>query len=162
MSREIELIELTETWAARITLCGNAETLGVDNDTAWGLTDKEAVNAIVDAGQQVVTEWAADCSAADVDSFFPAWNGGKHYSATYRCWGVAAELYHRGPDAAGEDDLTYSDWEWAGTKETPAILADGIIAIIGRISDAMEAAKSQMEAHAAEEEAKFQAEQPTD
>ena len=96
-----DLIELTETWAARITLCSNGETLGIDNDTSWGLTESEATSAVVSAGQQVVTDWSPDCSAADLDSFFPHWNGGKHYSATFRAYGVAAELYHREPECRG-------------------------------------------------------------
>ena len=147
----MNLIELTETWAARITLCSNAETLGIDNDTSSGLTEEEATREVVDAGSEVVIEWAADCSTADSDSFFPHWNGGEHYSATYRGYGVAAELYHREPEAQGEDELVYGDWEWMSRKETPRVLQDGMEALVDRIGTAMQAAKDALEANAAVE-----------
>ena len=162
MSREIELIELTETWAARITLCGNAETLGVDNDTAWGLTDKEAVNAIVDAGQQVVTEWAAHCRQPTLTVSSPR--------------GTAASTTAR-PTVAGRGSGALPPRAGCGWRRRSDLLRLGVgrkkrdpgkLARRERLRSSVESAmrwrpqKARRNTHAAEEEAKFQAEQPTD
>jgi hypothetical protein len=129
------LIELTETWAIRVTICSNPETVceGREIDFPGDVTRRA-----VDAGQVVVMEWTPGCQAANEDSFFPHWHGGTHYTASYKCGGlVAAELYHRTPEAQDVDDLIYGEWEWTGRKGTPRILQDGAEALVIAVAEAM-------------------------
>ncbi len=158
----MNLIELTETWAAQITLCTNGETLGIDNETSFGLTEAEAVNAVVAAGGEVVADWSPGCEAADYDGIFQNWNGGKFYRPTYGCLGIAIELYHREPIAQDDDDLVYGEWEWMSRKDTPRILQDGMTALVDRIGNAMQAAKDLLEAESERQLAEFEKENATE
>jgi hypothetical protein len=117
------------------------------------LTAEEAAVDVVDAGQKVVTDWAPHREAADVNSNFRDWNGGTCAGATYGAGMVAAELYHREPEALGEDDQGYTDWEWVGKKDAPKVLQDGIEAIVERIADAMVARREEILAAAVDDNA---------
>ncbi len=145
------LIELTETWAAKITICSSGETLGIEGDNR----EVERACAVVQAGQKVVSDWSPDSSAGDVDSNFRNWNGGCHCRATYRAYGVAAELYSRELEEDDEGERAYSGWSLAGLEDTPQILQDGMAIIVGSASEAMSAARREIEARDAAFEAEF-------
>ena len=134
---------------------------GIDDDTASSLTSAEAVNAVVGVGQDHVTGWAPEAEAADYDACHANWNGGKHYSATFRGYGVAAELFHRSEEE-GEDDLQFGEWEWMPRRDTPQILIDGMETLVACIAAAMVAERDSLVAESARREAAFAAEQNED
>lgn len=61
--------------SVRFIICGNAETLclGILYDTS----EDAAVEAVDDA-VRLLTDAGVDPGEIEVDSFFPAWNGGRH------------------------------------------------------------------------------------
>ncbi len=153
----MELIELTETWALRITICTNAETVCDGRDV--GPWEKEVTREVASAGQEVVTAWTPGCEAADEESFFADWHGGEHYRPTYQAKHVAAELYHREPEAQGEDDLVYSGWAWIAKKDAPRVLQDGVESLVNAVSDAMGNALDAAEERIAADNRRFAAEE---
>lgn len=152
------IIELTETWGVRITICTNPETVCDNYDLdPW---EAEATQEALSAAQAVITDWTPGSEAAETDSFYPHWHGGEHYNATYRVRSglVVAELYHREPEAQDADDLVYGDWEWMGRKETPQILQDGLDKLVDDAADAMFSALDVFQAELDQQREKAEAE----
>lgn len=131
-----DVIELTDTWACRITLCGNAETLcsGYDLGSSH-LDEEEATVAACEAASKVVWELAGD--SPDTDSFYSYWHGGKYDRASFKVGFVAAEVYHRTVDYVDDGDVIWREWVWVARRAVPAFVRFGIEEVLSRACDAM-------------------------
>lgn len=153
-----DYIELTETWACTLTFCSNAETVCDGRDVEpWAA---EVASEVCAAGKAVAFDLLGDTGQRD--SFYANWHGGKHARAAYRSHSlVAANLFHRHPEAQGDDDLIYSEWEWMDAKDHPRVLREGmdkiVEAICGAMIEALDAATEQI-AKQSEEFSKEEAE----
>lgn len=128
-----DLIELTDTWACRITLCGNSETLCSGYDI--NLDEEEAAAEACDAARAVVYDLIGDFP--DVSVNFAEWNGGKHARASFRIGPITAEVYHRKVDYVDDGDVVWLDWEWVNGKDVPPIIKHGIEDILTVACNAM-------------------------
>jgi hypothetical protein len=144
-----DVIELTDTWACRITLCGNAETLcsGYDLGSSH-LDEEEATVAACEAASKVVYDLIGDFP--DTSSCFSDWNGGRYSRARFKVGFVAAEVYHRKVDYVDDGDVVWQDWEWVNRKDVPPVIRLGIEEVLSRACDAMTQKLQEAERHVPE------------
>lgn len=137
-----DLIELDDTHAVEIVLCGNAETVcdGTDLFGADSVTQKEATTAACDAANEEI--WKALHGFCSADSCFSHWHGGKHGRADLSGRIAVANLFAR-TEPENEDDC-HGDWEWsdkAGWSEP----------LLARVTAALDAADKAAESVLEEE-----------
>lgn len=134
------IIELSDTFAVVVTVCGNDET--ILDGLELGEDDEDSGNIICDAAINAIQQQIG--SLVNLGMSYHDWHGGK-FSKGMRQGIVHASFRSRTKDIDDCGEPDYSPWEWADAAAVPAEL-------VAKVQTAMDAASEAVAVAAAARE----------